>query len=147
MLFIMLLLAPIAFYALRFRHYSISDDPNDWADFGSYLGGVYTVIVAFLAIFLTRHFERKDVEWKKTKEASGALFEQISKIDYRKVNERSVSRLLSLTDRYEIYIPTELYNKLIDLHDDYIVAKNNPQSFNIEKEQKVKYWLKRLYDS
>lgn len=146
-LFFLLLVAPILIYVIRFHSFSISDDPSDWADFGSYLGGVYTVLVTFLAIILTRHYERKDVEWKKSKEAASELFEQITKIDYQKVNDRSVSRLLNLTVRYELYIPTELYNKLTDLHDDYLEAKSKPQSFNIQKEIQIKSWLKRLYES
>ena len=146
-IFALLLLSPILLFIYQFHNYPISDNPSDWADFGSYLGGVYTVLVTFLAIILTRHFEKKDVEWKKSKEAASELFEQISMIDYRRVNQRAVSKLLNLTVRYELYIPSELYTKLTELHDDYIEAKTNPQSFNLEKEVKIKNWLKRLYDS
>ncbi len=145
--FLIVLLAPILLYCIHFRGYSISNDPSDWADFGSYLGGVYTLLVTFLAIYLTRHLEHKDLEWKKSKTAVGELYEQISIIDYKNVDLRSAKKLLRMANQYQLYIPTDVYGNLVNLYDDYIEAKTNPDSFDIEKEQMIKNRLKRLYDS
>ena len=146
-IFILVLIAPLLLYFIQFRHCDISNDPSDWADFGSYIGGVYTLLVTFLAIYLTRHLEKKDVEWKKTKIAVGELYEQINNIDCRNVDLRSVNKLLRMVNRYQLYIPTDVYNNLINLRDDYVVAKTSPESFDIKKEQQIKDRLKRLYDA
>lgn len=145
--FFLVLIAPIVVYCVHFRHYSVSDDPSDWADFGSYIGGIYTLLVTFLAIYLTRHLERKDVEWKKSKSAVGELYEQIGIIDYKNVDMRSVAKLLRLVNQYQLYIPNDVYDNLVNLHDDYVVAKDHPEIFDIKKEEQIKKRLKRLYDS
>ena len=146
-IFILVLIAPVLCYSIRFRKYPISDNPSDWADFGSYIGGIYTLLVTFLAIYLTRHLERRDMEWKKSKTAVGELYEQISRIDYRNVDLRSVSKLLRLVKQYQLYIPVDVYDNLVSLRDDYVVAKTAPEKFDIKKEQQIKNRLKKLYDS
>lgn len=144
---IFLFIAPVIVYAWKFRDCSISDNPSDWADFGSYIGGIYTVVVTIFAIYLTRHLENKDMERKKAKEAIGSIFEQISKIDSSNVNMNMVNKLLRLINQNELYLPRYMYDGLVDLHDDYVVANEEPQKFDLQKEKKVKQQLKRLYDS
>lgn len=43
-------LLPILIYVLRFSGHRISNDPADWADFGDYLTGVYSPILAAAAL-------------------------------------------------------------------------------------------------
>lgn len=145
--FLLILAAPIVVYCIYFRHYSISDNPSDWADFGSYLGGTYTLLVTFLAIYLTRHLERKDLEWKKSKTAVSSLYEQINIINYKNVDMRSVNKLLRMVNQNQLYIPIDVYDNLINLYDDYVVAKTSPEKFDLKKEQQIKNRLKKLYDS
>ena len=144
---ILFLAAPLLIYVFKFGTYSISNDPADWALFGNYIGGIYTVLVTLFAIYLTRHLDKRDVEKKKAKIAIGELYEQICKIDYQQIDMRSVKRLLRLTHEYELYIPNDVYTKLTELYDDYVVAKDNPESFQLQKEVQLKSRLKKLYDS
>lgn len=146
-IFIIALSLPILVYALHFRNLPISDNPSDWADFGSYVGGVYAVLVTFLAIILTRHLENRDVERNKAKNAASTIFEQMSKIDYRKVDQKPLGKYLRLVHQNEIYIPEELYERLLSLHDDYVGAKENPDTFDIQKEDELKKRLRKLYGS
>ena len=143
---IIVLSIPIVVYVLRFGRYQISTDPSDWADFGSYIGGVYTIVVSVFAIYLTRHLDRKDAAWKNLQNAVGAIFVQLSKIDYTKVNLKNVSKLLQIVHENELYIPPDLYVMLLDLHDDYLEAKTCPEKFDTAKEIKIKARLKKLYD-
>lgn len=143
----LLFIAPVVIYVIKFRHYSISDNPADWADFGSYIGGIYTVVVTIFAIYLTRHLENKDLERKKAKEAISSIFEQISKIDCNNINMNMVNKLLRLINKNELYLPRYMYEKLLDLRDDYVEAKDNPNRFDLQKEKKTKQQLKRLYDA
>ena len=144
---VLLLIAPIAVWMFQFGNCVISDNPEDWGFFGDYIGGVYTVIVTFFAIHLTRYLQNRDVERDKAKTAYGSLYEQICKINYQQVDLRSVKRLLRLTNEYELYIPTDVYGKLTDLYDDYVEAKDHPEAFQLEKEVQLKKRLKKLYDS
>lgn len=50
--FLMLFL-PVLFYMVNFRDQEISDKTSDWGDFGSYIGGWYSAIIAFLAIVIS----------------------------------------------------------------------------------------------
>lgn len=144
---LLVLAAPLVVYVIHFGKLSISDNPADWGSFGDYIGGVYAVLVTFLAVYLTRHLEKRDAERNKAKAAVGEIYQQIGKIDYQHVNMNSVNRLLRLTKEYELYIPSALFDRLADLHDDYVVAKDNPKAFNLQKEEGIKKQLKKLYDA
>jgi len=144
---VILLVLPVVLYVVRFGKYKISDNPADWGVFGDYIGGVYTVLVTFFAIYLTRSLQKKDAEKNKAKAAVSVIYEQIGKIDYQHVDMRSVNRLLRLTKENELYVPQYLFDKLTDLYDDYVVAKDNPHRFNKQNELNVKKQLKKLYES
>ncbi len=49
----LILITPVVVYTFHFWDYEISNNPADWANFGSYIGGVYSVITAIAAIFIT----------------------------------------------------------------------------------------------
>ncbi|HDM8140754.1 TPA: hypothetical protein P0E12_005048 [Vibrio harveyi] len=62
---IIILLVPIAIYVFSFRDFGISRDNEDWANFGSYLAGTYTLLaslasVATLLFVLYQHYGQKD---------------------------------------------------------------------------------------
>lgn len=138
---------PLAIYFYHFKSYPISLDPSDWADFGSYVGGVYTIVVSILVVYLTNHLSKKDAAWKKLQEAVGAIFVQVKRINYNKVNIKEVSKLLQLVNENELNLPSDLYVMLINLHDDYLDAKDTPEKFDVQKEVIIKQRLKKLYES
>lgn len=144
---LILLISPVVLYVMQFGGYEISDNPADWGVFGDYIGGVYTVLVTFLAIYLSRSLQKRDAEKYKAKAAVSVIYEQIGKIDYQHVDMRSVNKLLRLTKENELYVPQYLFDKLTDLYDDYVVAKTNPHRFNKQNELNVKKQLKKLYES
>ena len=57
---ILVVTMPLAVYVIHFYDYPISENPSDWADFGSYIGGIYSIIVAILVVYLTRDLSKKD---------------------------------------------------------------------------------------
>ena len=144
---VILLFMPVVLYIIQFGKYKISDNPADWGVFGDYIGGVYTVLVTFFAIYLTRNLQKRDAERNKAKAAVSVIYEQIGKIDYQHVDMRSVNRLLRLTKENELYVPQYLFDKLTDLYDDYVVAKDDPHRFNKQNELNIKKQLKKLYES
>ena len=56
--FLMLFL-PILLYMMNFRDQEISDKTSDWGDFGSYIGGWYSLITAIAAIMVTIIISRR----------------------------------------------------------------------------------------
>ena len=56
--FLMLFL-PILLYIINFRDQEISDNTSDWGDFGSYIGGWYSLITAIAAIMVTIIISRR----------------------------------------------------------------------------------------
>lgn len=49
---ILLFCIPVVFYALSFKEFVISDNPDDWAAFGNYLGGVLNPFFALINIII-----------------------------------------------------------------------------------------------
>lgn len=49
----LILFLPVLFYMINFHDQEISDKTSDWGDFGSYIGGWYSAIIAFLAIVIS----------------------------------------------------------------------------------------------
>lgn len=143
----LILAIPLLVYILQFGSYDISNNPSDWGTFGDYIGGIYTVLVTFLAIYLTRYLEKRDTERNKAKTAVGSIYEQIGKIDYHHINLNSVKKFLRIVKENELYIPSALFERLTDLYDDYVEAKSEPNKFNLQKEEEIKKQLKKLYDA
>src|SRR5471030_1318683 len=48
---IIFLVIPLLTYFFKFRN-PLSDNPQDWAAFGSYLGGVYSALFGFLSVLV-----------------------------------------------------------------------------------------------
>ena len=71
---------PILIYVLKFHDYKLSNDPADWGVFGDYIGGVYSVLIALLVVYLTRNLSRHDEEKRLKKEALREVYKQITNI-------------------------------------------------------------------
>lgn len=67
---LVILASPVLLYIRQFGRLGISNDPQDWAVFGDYIGGVYTVLVTFFAIYLTRNLEKRDAEKTRQEQLS-----------------------------------------------------------------------------
>ena len=57
---------PIVIYLIKFRKYTISEDPADWGTFGDYLGGVLNPILALIGLFITVALAYLSAKWNKT---------------------------------------------------------------------------------
>lgn len=58
---------PLITYILNFANYKISDDPEKWAFFGDYIGGVYSVVLTCILTYLMYQLNKKDEQIKKRK--------------------------------------------------------------------------------
>lgn len=94
-LVLIVFLAPIVLYFWAF-HGSLSSDRNDWSTFGSYFGGIYSVLVSsFTAAILYRQF-RMQIEFQKHQYDRG----YIDKVESRA--ERILQRMLIITRENEV---------------------------------------------
>lgn len=50
---ILVVAAPLGAYIFEFRKYPISEQPEDWSNFGAYLGGMYVFLAAAFTAYTT----------------------------------------------------------------------------------------------
>lgn len=133
---------PLAFYVFHFHSYHISNDPVDWGVFGDFVGGVYSVLVAFLVVFLARKLDRKDEEQRVKKEALRAVYDQITFIQRdQKPNQNKVTKLFRLIEESKLFIDDDFYDRLKGLAN-HLSAQGRDRQ--LEKE--IKDELKSEYD-
>lgn len=104
---------PIAIYWWNFHNYGLSDDPADWGVFGDYIGGIYSVIIAILVVYLARNLRRRDEEKRIKQEAIRSIYLQINKIQQnQQPNQNKVTKLFRLIEECKLYIDDDLYERL-----------------------------------
>ena len=127
-------LIPLCFYIWWFRGASISNDPGDWASFGSYIGGLYSVFATILVVYLARELSKKDKVASKKKEAVEAIHQQIVKIKSDRVDERSVNKLFHLLDENKLYLTDSIYDEVKNLADYFLEVKTGRRAFDFKIE-------------
>lgn len=124
---------------------TISTNTSDWGSFGDYIGGVSSVITAFVVIYISRHLDRKDTYHDKMRSAISEIYDQLVKIDADNVDSRKNTKFLRLVDKNRLYLPESLYKDLIKLHDYYVSLQDNAKRIP-EFEVEVFDSLRKLYD-
>lgn len=113
-------LIPIIVYVWHFHGLKLSDNPADWGVFGDYIGGVYSVLIAILVVYISRHLDIRDEETKRKQEAVRKIHNQISSIrQNQKVNPQKLTKLFRLIDESKLYINGDLYTDLVKLANHY----------------------------
>lgn len=95
-LFVLILISliPIGFYIYNFGGCDFSKDPNDWGVFGDYIGGVYSVVITILVVYISRNLEKRDEEKRYKKEKLRAVYMQITSIQQKpEVNQNKLTKL------------------------------------------------------
>lgn len=121
--FLMLFL-PVLFYILNFHDQEFSDKTSDWGDFGSYIGGWYSAIIAFLAIVISwklnemnssenkigRGIDRITLSYYKIRDLYETI--EISKDDLDKVQKcrKLIMAECRITDYYVKTFPIKVDN-------------------------------------
>lgn len=144
-------LAPIAIYSLRFRSYSISDNPADWGVFGDYIGGIYggffTCLVTFLAVYLARALTKKDQRQIKTSAAAEKLYKQICTIENNGYNLNSINKLLRDIKESELYFTDkEFIEQFGKLYDQFVEQNGGTGTVDLELRNYIMAQLKVYYE-
>lgn len=138
-------ISPIMVYCAHFWGYSISDEPADWASFGDYVGGVYSIIVTILVIFLTRSLDKKDEKQRNKANAAKELYDQITKIAENN-NQNSISKLVRDINQSELFLPEGLVNQLRSLYDSFQLAHDGNGALDVDLKKRVLTRLKDIYN-
>jgi hypothetical protein len=137
---------PIAVYIINFGKSSISNDPEKWAFFGDYIGGVYSVVLTCVLTFLMYQLNKKDEYNRETLVIIKELYSDIRILeDKNPLQIEDVNRFTRKITENELILPSNIFEKLIDFSDYYkeIIDSNNR---NIETETAIKTLLKEYYN-
>lgn len=131
-------IVPILIYVIRFHSYNFSKDPADWGTFGDYIGGVYSVLLSIIAIYVTYMISNREDKAKEKRKVITELYKQVSKIKSEDVDLIRVNNIVSLTESQKHLLPKVLYTDIIKYSDYLKEIYNQPGRINISKEKRIK---------
>lgn len=132
---------PILIYVLMFHDYKLSENPADWGVFGDYIGGVYSVLIALLVVYITRNLSRRDEEKRLKKEALREVYKQITNIQQKRtVDQRKLPKLYKLIEDSKLFIDNDFYERLKGLANEFGErGRNRQMEMDILEELKEEY--------
>ena len=141
MILIVAAMLPILIYVLRFHDYELSDNPADWGVFGDYIGGVYSVLIALLVVYITRNLSRHDEEKRLKKEALREVYKQITNIQQKQtVDPRKLPKLYKLIEDCKLFINNDFYERLKGLANEFGErGRNRQMEMDVLEELKEEY--------
>lgn len=139
---------PIGCYLLQFCTAGISNDPENWAQFGDYVGGIYSVLVTILAIYLARNLTLKDEVASKRRDAVDDIYQQIAKIE-QCVDDNSrtqaVNKLIRLVHVHQLHLSDSICTDIERLANYYLQRIDGTIAEDIILENCTKEKLKKAY--
>ena len=141
-------LIPIIIYIINFRESSISKDPEKWAFFGDYIGGVYSVVLTCVLTFIMYQLNKKDEKSKEKKNLAKSLLCNINDFNNSttNLNLNKVDEFRKLIINNEFIIDESLFKVLIDIGDYYLSLCSDISNKDIGKESKIKLLLTEMYN-
>lgn len=135
MLLAFIMCIPILAYICNFGCNGISEDVSDWANFGDYIGGVYSVLITILAIYLTRELNQRDKQKESKRCAISQIHAQFLNITRCPVSTmaKSVNKFFKLIEDNRYYLSDEQLQKL-QAFGNYFLEHPNNRDANIEKD-------------
>lgn len=134
-LVLLLFSIPTLFYILKFSKFGLSNNVEDWALFGNYLGGVLTPVISFLNLIILGYITY--LVGKNSNEENKNLFDYKKKIEaYDKLTsyfplfnatpgkiERSLDRIIDIVAQGKIPThemePVREMNELFDFYSEF----------------------------
>lgn len=127
--------------------HTISNDPEKWAFFGDYIGGVYSVVLTCLLTYWMYKLNKVDEINKEKKELIKNLYLKINEFNLFPPNQDEINKYLLLVYNSELVLnDNNLFNKLISMHDYYLGLCNNTCTKDFYKETEIMNILKNKYN-
>lgn len=134
-LLVFIMCIPILAYICNFGCNGISEDVSDWANFGDYIGGVYSVLITILAIYLTRELNQRDKQKESKRCAISQIHAQFLNLKRCPVSTmaKSVNIFFRLIEDNRYYLTDEQILKLQGFGN-YFLEHRNDRDANIEND-------------
>lgn len=145
-LIISALLSPIILYISNFKNYSLSKEPADWGTFGDYIGGIYSVVLAVVLVYVTYTINRKNDELKECKRAIKEIYTMISKIDSQNIDINYIHKIIRCIDSNSLHLSNDISSKIINEIDYYICVAGDINMIDLKRERQIKDLIKRYYN-
>lgn len=139
---------PLLLYICNFGMNGISDDLEDWANFGDYIGGVYSIVVTFLVLFLARNLERKDKRREKRQEAIDEIYSQFTKMQNCPSHKlaQSVNKFFRKIEQYRLCLTDDQFCKMQGFGNYFLNVASQTSSKDPYIEEEMKVYLLSLYN-
>lgn len=139
---------PLLLYICNFGMNGISDDLEDWANFGDYIGGVYSIVVTLLVLFLARNLERKDKRREKRQEAIDEIYSQFTKMQNCPSHKlaQSVNKFFRKIEQYRLCLTDDQFCKMQGFGNYFLNVASQTSSKDPYIEEEMKVYLLSLYN-
>lgn len=139
---------PLLLYICNFGMNGISDNLEDWANFGDYIGGVYSIVVTFLVLFLARNLERKDKRREKRQEAIDEIYSQFTKMQNCPSHKlaQSVNKFFRKIEQYRLCLTDDQFCKMQGFGNYFLNVASQTSSKDPYIEEEMKVYLLSLYN-
>lgn len=145
-LVVCVMIFPIGVYIYWFGRNGISENTEEWSRFGDYIGGTYSVIIAFVGIYLTYYIGNLQSKQNKIKNRVEGLIKQIVHMKKRNFSLDYCVKFQEDISMAKLDLSELLINKLLALSDSYLKYKNDGNQIDIHLEEEVLSELKTIYN-
>lgn len=119
-------------------------DTEQWALFGDYIGGVYSVLMALVVIFISQKIEINKSRNEKKRKLAEDIFNQIATIKQR-YNANSINKLIRLANQSKLYFTPYDSSMIEELGNHFLRVNNNDEELNEELVTRVEKRMKGVY--
>lgn len=146
-IFTLVSFVPLIAFICEFGGNGISDDLDDWSKFGDYIGGVYSIIIAILAIFLARTLDKKDRRQIKQQQIMSDLYDQITNMQNcpRHKLVYSVNKFFRVVEKHRLFLTENQTLKMQGVGDYFLKVASDTIDRDAEYERDFKDYLFALY--
>lgn len=143
---LLLIFMPIMVYVFRFSGTGFSDNPADWGTFGDYIGGVYSVVLTIVLVYVTHVINKRDNESNECKKAIKEIYCMITQIDTSKINLDLIHQIYRCIDANSLHLRKDIREKMIREMDYYVCVARDPKMLDGGREERFKEVLKIYYN-
>lgn len=138
LLAILACIIPIIIYMIRFSGHEFSKDPSDWGTFGDYVGGVYSVLLSIIAIYVTYMISGREDKSREKRKILTELYKTIISIKSEEVDLNKVNKIVSLADSNQLLLPKVVYADIIRYSDYLKEIYGKPAKIDLHTEKRIK---------
>lgn len=142
---IVVLVFPLFMYFYQFSENGLSKDTEEWARFGDYIGGIYSGIIALVAIFITYSLEKSRSKSNILHKRAEALFSTILHMKKRNFTNNDCTALQEQIGVAKLDLPQLLVDKLTSLADNYLLYLYQHEKVDDVLEDSILEELKSIY--